>query len=63
MQLEFAPAAKESLDKIIELSGARTNAEVIRSALAFYQWGLEEKSAGHPVGSQIDSTFVRILFN
>ena len=47
--LEFAPDAQERLTRIREMSGARTNAEVIRNGLRLFAWILEQQKAGYKI--------------
>jgi hypothetical protein len=43
LQLDFSPEAFDRLQKIREMSDAKTNAEVVRNALRVYEWFLRQR--------------------
>jgi len=49
VQLDFSPSAYDRLQKIRELSDAKTNAEAVRNALRLYEWLLEQARGGFKV--------------
>jgi hypothetical protein len=56
LQLDFSPEAYERLSQIRIQSGAKTNAEVVRSALRLYDWYLEQKRNGYNLQLVKDDT-------
>lgn len=44
VQFEFSPEAYQHLQEMRERAGAKTYAEVVRSALRLYEWFLDQKS-------------------
>ncbi len=46
VQLDFSPKAHAQLEEIRAKAGARTNAELVRSALRLYEYFLDKKKAG-----------------
>jgi hypothetical protein len=49
LQLDFTEEAYNRLNAIREMSGAKTNAEVVRNALRLYEWFLEQIRAGYTI--------------
>jgi hypothetical protein len=46
VQIEFSQDAANRLRQIKELSGATSNADVMRNALRFYDWFLKQQNDG-----------------
>ena len=49
LQIDFSPAAYQSLLHLREKAGSRTLAEVVRNALRLYEWFLEQKEQGYKI--------------